>query len=193
MSDVDSKLDNIVPLKKTTNDYAYERPANLPEPVRRGEAARSSKVQKAKRRMAVMDYRAAGLTYEQIADLVGLSPNGVARIINNTLEEWGKRDEQSAAKIRTQKLFELDQLKRAIWPKALKGDIKAIREVTKIISLQARISGAESPIQHEHHGMIGSVQIDTKEIENMERIWIEQSGTVEGTVVEDGSGGTREN
>jgi DNA-binding CsgD family transcriptional regulator len=193
MSEVDSKLDNIVPLKKTSNDYAYERPANLPEPVRRGEAARASKVQKAKRRMAVMDYRAAGLTYEQIAEIVGLSPNGVARIINNTLEEWGKRDEASAAKIRTQKLFELDQLKRAIWPKALRGDIKAIREVTKIISLQARISGAESPIQHEHHGLIGNVQIDTKEIEKMERVWIEQSGTVEGTAIEDGSAGSGEN
>lgn len=178
--------ENVVKLVQNRKmENGYERPADLPEPQTRAEKARATKVQKARRRMQVMDLRAAGLTNEQIAEHLGMTKNGVARVINNTLEEWGKRDQESAQKVRTQKMFELDQLKRAVWAKAISGDIKAIREVTKIIQLQARLAGAEAPVQHEHHGSVTQLHLDRGEIDRMERIWIDQGGTVEGTATED--------
>src|SRR5262249_19074103 len=117
------------------------------------------------------------LTEEQIGEQLGLTQSRVSKIITKALEDWGKRDSANAELIRQQKLFELDQLKRAIWADALQGDIKAVREATRIIQVQARLAGAEAPVKVERHTTV-DIEIDSREVNRMERAWIESGGEV---------------
>lgn len=156
--------DNIVPL-----------PMKRPDDVEGRRAQRQSdKLVKAKARHRVLELAAAGLTDEQIAMATDKTPRGVRQTINRQLEKWAEVNASNLAHYRVQKLFELDQLKRAIWGRALEGDLKATREAMKLIALQAQMSGAGAPAKHEHdHNM--HVPIDPDEVRRMERAWMDSA------------------
>lgn len=138
---------------------------------------RSGIVERAKKRNRILELRAAGLTEAQIAEQLGMSQPNVSRSINRALTRWAEQDAQNAEQVRAMKLFELDQLKRAVWAKALKGDLGAVREATKIIALQSRIAGADAPMCVERHTTV-EVGIDTAEIDRMESAWLASGGEV---------------
>ena len=148
--------------------------------AKRDEVARATRggiIDRARRRNRVLELRAAGLTEQQIADQLGMSQPNVGRTISRALKQWAQKDEENIALIRQMKLFELDQLKRAIWAKALNADLGAVREAVRIIQLQARIAGAESPVRVEKHTTV-EVGIDTAEIDRMESAWLQSGGDV---------------
>lgn len=138
---------------------------------------RSGIIERAKRRNRVLELRAAGLTEHQIAEQLGMSQPNVSRSINRALSKWAEQDAANVEHVRAMKLFELDQLKRAIWASALKGDLGAVREAAKIIGMQARIAGAESPLRVERHTTV-EVGIDSAEIDRMEQAWLDSGGDV---------------
>jgi len=150
------------------------------EAPRSGEIARQTRsgiIERAKRRNRVLELRAAGLTESQIAEQLGMTQPNVSRSINRALKRWAEQDAENVEQVRQMKLFELDQLKRAIWARALKGDLNAVREAAKIIGMQARIAGAESPVKIERHTHV-EVGIDAAEIERMESAWLHSGGDV---------------
>lgn len=154
---------------------------------RRSEVARRTRsgiIERAKRRNRVLELRAAGLTESQIAEQLGMSQPNVSRSINRALKRWAEQDAANVEQVRQMKLFELDQLKRAIWASAIKGDLAAVREAAKIIGMQARIAGAESPVRVERHTTV-EVGIDAAEIERMESAWLDAGGDVIDGTAED--------
>jgi len=154
---------------------------------RRSEVARRTRsgiIERAKRRNRVLELRAAGLTEHQIAEQLGMSQPNVSRSINRALKRWAEQDAANVEQVRQMKLFELDQLKRAIWAQAIKGDLAAVREAAKIIGMQARIAGAESPVRVERHTTV-EVGIDAAEIERMESAWLDSGGDVIDGTAED--------
>jgi DNA-binding CsgD family transcriptional regulator len=152
---------------------------------RRAVATRGGKMTRMKRRNRVLELRAAGLTEEQIGEQLGLTQGRVSKIITRALEDWAKKDNANADLVRQQKLFELDQLKRAIWSDALRGDLKAVNAAVKIIQVQARLSGAEAPVKIERHTTV-DIEIDPGEVKRMEQAWLDSGGDViEGTLREE--------
>jgi predicted transcriptional regulator len=125
----------------------------------------------------VLELRAAGLTEGQIAEQLGMAQSNVSRSINRALSKWAEQDAANVDQVRQMKLFELDQLKRAIWARALKGDLGAVREAAKIIGMQSRIAGADSPLKVERHTTV-EVGIDSAEIDRMESAWLAAGGDV---------------
>jgi transcriptional regulator len=152
------------------DDVTPIRP-DLPVPRTRAEHTRASPVSRAKRRNRVLELRAAGLTEDQIASQVGITQQGVNQIIARALENMANDSAERVEQIRAMKLFELDQLKRAIWADALKGNLKAVREAVKIIQVQAKISGAEAPVKVEQR-VVHDMGVDHAEIERLEAAWL---------------------
>src|SRR5262245_50163095 len=162
--------------------------------ARNREIARETRggiIQRAQRKHRILELRAAGLTEQQIADRLGMAQSNVSRSINRVLTKWAEEDEVNLRAVRQMKLFELDQLKRAVWANALKGDVKSVREAMKIIQLQARISGAEAPVRVEKRTTVEFGDIDAAEIDRMETAWLEAGGSIiEGMVNDERDGDT---
>lgn len=160
---------------------------NLPAPRTKAEHTRASPVSRARRRTRVLELRAAGLTEEQIAQNVGITQQSVSQIIQRALENMANDSAEKVEQIRAMKLFELDQLKRAIWGEALKGNLKAVREAVKIIQVQAKISGAEAPMKVEQR-VVHDMGVDHAEIDRLEAAWL-ASDIPDVEVVPDGEQG----
>lgn len=147
-------------------------------------ATRAGILTRAQRRNRVLELRAAGLTEQQIAEQLGMTQGAVSKIINKALRSWAESDGRNIEMVRAQKLFELDQLKKAIWARAIQGELAAVREATKIIQAQSKISGADAPVRIERHTTV-ELDMDQREIERMESAWLHSGGEVIDAVVAD--------
>jgi DNA-binding CsgD family transcriptional regulator len=160
------------------------RPYKGPElDTRRGRLVRSDQVQRAAQRHRILSLRATGMTDEQIAAELGLSARSVAQTIKRQLKKWAEDDRNNTELVRAQLMFELDQLKRTLYKDAITGDTRKLREVLRIIGMQAELSGAHAPQRHEHTGQLGvgigpAPQLDHGEVERMERAWLHGQGQV---------------
>lgn len=168
------------------NGHHEEEDARLGQRKEVAKRTRSGIIERAKKRNRILELRAAGLTESQIAEQLSMSQPNVSRSINRALKRWAEQDAENVEMVRQMKLFELDQLKRAIWAKALNGDLAAVREAARIIGMQSRIAGADSPMKIERHTTV-EVGIDTAEIDRMETAWLASGGDViDGTVSGEG-------
>jgi predicted transcriptional regulator len=150
----------------------------------KGRETRAGIITRAQRRNRVLELRAAGLTEQQIGEKLGMTQGAVSKIINKALRAWAENEGRNVEMVRAQKLFELDQLKKAIWARALQGELAAVREATKIIQAQSKISGADAPVRVERHTTV-ELDVDTREIERMEDAWLHSGGDIIDAVVAD--------
>lgn len=160
---MDDDLDNVRHLPISRPDHVAELP--------RHSQIQSDKITKARQRHRCLELAAAGLTVEAIALETGKTPRGVRATIRNQLKKWAEENAHNLEEYRYMKLFELDQLKRAVWPKALRGEIDAVREAARLIGMQTDISGAAAPQKHEHEHEHRVAQLDPEELRRMERAW----------------------
>lgn len=96
----------------------------------------------------VLELRRAGATYDECARAVGYAtPQGAylayQRALKRTLVEAGTEE------ARQTELDRLDRLQRAVWPKAMNGDLQAINSVLRIFDRRARYLGLDAPIKQE--------------------------------------------
>jgi transcriptional regulator with XRE-family HTH domain len=155
-----------------------------PEGASIAEKTRGGILTRAKRRTRILELRAAGMTEEQIAEEVGMSRSAVTAVINKQLDQWMEDDRTNVERVRTMKLYELDQLKRAIWAKALKGDVRAVQTAAKIIGQQARIAGAEAPRETNNQPPINIFGMDPAEIDRMEKAWRETRPNIADEIID---------
>lgn len=155
-----------------------------PRPRDIGRQTRSGILTRAQRRNRVLELRAAGLTEQQIGEQLGMTQGAVSKIINKALRAWAENEGRNVEMVRAQKLFELDQLKKAIWAKALNGDLGAVREAAKIIQMQSKISGADAPVRVERHTTV-ELDIDQGEVQRMEDAWLNSGGGIIDGIIED--------
>lgn len=100
-----------------------------------------------KERQAI-ELRRAGATFDDIAKALGYAtPQGAYlayhRALKRTLVEAGADD------MRELELDRLDRLQRAVWSRALQGDIQAINTALKILDRRAKYLGLDAPIKSE--------------------------------------------
>jgi predicted transcriptional regulator len=177
LTDSEPSQENVRHLPAKTGEFR-------PRPRDIGRQTRAGILTRAQRRNRVLELRAAGLTEQQIADQLGMTQGAVSKIINKALRSWAEADGMNIEMVRAQKLFELDQLKKAIWARALQGELAAVREATKIIQAQSKISGADAPVRVERHTTV-ELEVDSREIQRMEDAWLHSGGSVIDAVVAD--------
>ena len=102
------------------------------------------------RRAEAMSALMAGVSYEMIAERMGISPTEVTAIITRALRE---KPATGVDLLRDVENARLDRAQSAIWTKVLAGDYRAIQTFLSISQRRAKLNGLDAPLQIEmsHH------------------------------------------
>ena len=106
------------------------------------------------RRKKALTLRLGGATYAEIGDALGVSNWTAWQDIHKSLADIPKAE---ADQLREEEVARLDRMQRAVWGDALKGDLKAMQMVVKIIDRRAKLLGLDAPQQVE---LSGEVDLD---------------------------------
>ena len=99
---------------------------------------------RAERKRNALELRLAGASYRDIADALQVSQ---ATALQDCKEALADIPAQQADEMRTVELSRLDRLQRAVWPRAIKGDLQAVDRAIKIIDRRAKLFGLDAPQQ----------------------------------------------
>ena len=95
------------------------------------------------RDIAAVDLRAAGLTYQQIADQLGWKGrDGAYRAVERALN---RQEFESATNLRRLEGARLDALQRGLWTNAVGGDVVAVGVVLRIMERRAKLLCLDAP------------------------------------------------
>jgi hypothetical protein len=108
----------------------------------------------------VLELRRAGFTFQRIAEEVGYAtPSGAQRALERIMT---RNVPQAPDEFRWQELDRLDRMQVALWPRAMKGDDRAIGTIVKLMERRAKLVGIDAPqrIQAEVVNYDGTRDID---------------------------------
>jgi len=98
--------------------------------------------------MQVLKYRKGGLTFDAIAEKLGYANESSARAAFKRAVER-TRDDALAAEGRELHRLRLETALTAIWDRVLKGDLKAIAMMLRILERDAKLYGLDMPVKTE--------------------------------------------
>jgi hypothetical protein len=116
-------------------------------------ASKAQQAVTAQRRKQLIALKLAGMDFEAIADRLDYADDGAARkdfwraIQRNRLEE-----KEAVENLREVEGARFERLLAAVWPKALKGDLKAVEAARRLIAERIRLYGVAEPIRAEVSG-----------------------------------------
>lgn len=104
--------------------------------------AKTTSLERAERRVRVMRMRNSGMTVPAIAARVGVSTGTVDRDIRDTLREAlaDSLEDRVGAQ-----LSQIDDLRRAVYARALGGDDGAFDRVLKLMERESKLLGLDAP------------------------------------------------
>jgi len=85
--------------------------------------------------------RAAGLSYAQIGERLGITKQAAWAAVRRGFRTLQETAEREAEHLRRLELLRLDALHRAIWPHAMDGDYRAVDRILKIMDARCRLLG----------------------------------------------------
>lgn len=95
--------------------------------------------------MQALDLHMAGVTFERIAEQLGYANRGNAwRSVHRLLD---RQEAEGADQLRAVEGARLDRLLVAIWPTAIKGDLKAQAECRRNRESYRRLFGLDAPVK----------------------------------------------
>jgi Rad3-related DNA helicase len=116
-------------------------------------ASKAQQATTAKRRAQAIALRLAGMDFDTIAERLGYANRGAAsKDVWRAVEAHRLEEAQAVANLREVEGQRLDRLQAAVWAKALKGDVKAIETVLKVITQRAKLFGLDAPVRAEISG-----------------------------------------
>lgn len=94
----------------------------------------------------VMRLFLAGHSYREIGKhpKVNLSAKGVGNVVNRTLAEANPRHNDLGQQASTVYVERLEQMLRAVWPQAVRGDLKAVSVALRILAQEARFHNLDT-------------------------------------------------
>lgn len=110
--------------------------------------------------LKVLDLRRAGFTFQRIAEEVGYAtPSGAQRALERIM---ARNIPMAPEEFRWQELDRLDRMQVALWPRAMKGDDRAIGTIVRLMERRAKLVGIDAPtkIQAEVVNYDGNRDID---------------------------------
>jgi hypothetical protein len=109
-----------------------------------------------KRRAQAIALRMAGMDYATIAERLDYaSPQAASKDLYRAMRSYREEEESKVEEWRQLESQRLDRLQAAAWGKALKGDLKAIETVLKVISQRSKLLGLDMPLRAEVSGPNG--------------------------------------
>lgn len=99
----------------------------------------------AERAAAVIRFRKAGLTYDEIGEQVGLTKGRISKILKQHLEAVRTKTEEDTEEYVRLENARLDQLWKGIYPQAIRGSLGAIDRAIKIMDRRAKLLGLDAP------------------------------------------------
>jgi hypothetical protein len=96
-------------------------------------------------RQTILNLRIAGWSHAQIGDAVGLSRTQVSTFIAAELFATRKLADQALEDLRTLELARLDDALKALWPRVLSADTRAVDVYLKISERRAKLTGMDAP------------------------------------------------
>jgi hypothetical protein len=109
-------------------------------------ASRAKRAQVAERRAKAIAMVLAGVDYETIADRLGYASRGAAHTdVDRALAANLTDLETSAGSLREVQFMRYQRLLAAVWPKALKGDLKAVEGAARLVDRIVKLWGLAEP------------------------------------------------
>jgi hypothetical protein len=117
---------------------------------------KAKKAEVADRRAQAITLRIAGMDWQSIADRLGYNSRGAAcQDVTRALEANLKEQSQAVDVLRDVETLRLDRLQAAAWPAAVRGDLKSIETVLKVIDRRVKLLGLDMPVRTELTGAGG--------------------------------------
>lgn len=116
------------------------RPPEAPNPRTTEKEAQQA------RRIQALSWQLAGLTKEQIAERLKISPSGVRDLLKRTLDRAEKQNVEEQRSLENERL---DRAQAAIWADVLAGDTKAIQTFLAISRQRVALNGLNAPTRIE--------------------------------------------
>lgn len=112
-------------------------------------------------RAQILELRTLGRTIPQIAEQVGRAVSTVHEHLTRALEELNAEQQEKAGQLQSLAYNRLERMLARAMLKAVTGDLKAMREATRLIQAQARLMGwgmpaARNPETGEGFGVDGT-------------------------------------
>ena len=92
-----------------------------------------------------VNYRRAGLSYREIASQLNISKSAAHRYVTKALQELDEQLNESTRNLRSLELERLDNLQRALWQDAMRGNPQSVDKVLKVMDHRAKIAGLYAP------------------------------------------------
>jgi hypothetical protein len=110
--------------------------------------SRAQRTVVADRRTKLLQMRLAGVDYDTIADRLDYGSASTARKdFTRAMRETLELEAEKADELRTLELQRLDRLQAAAWADALKGNLRAIETVLKVVDRRCRLLGLDAPLR----------------------------------------------
>ncbi|MEU9014258.1 hypothetical protein AB0D12_31715 [Streptomyces sp. NPDC048479] len=116
-------------------------------------ASKAQQAATAKRRASAIALRLAGMDFDTIADrLEYASRQAASKDVCRALDANRLEEKEQVEQLRHVEGLRLDRLQAAVWPKAIKGDLKAVETVRRLIAERIRLFGVAEPVRTELSG-----------------------------------------
>jgi hypothetical protein len=113
------------------------------------------RVSRSERATRALDLRKAGTTYREIGRELGCSEQRAHQIVTEELQRLNARRGEAAAEVCRLELERLDAMLAGLWPKAKKGDARAVEKVLAVMARRAKLLGLDAPERRELTGKGG--------------------------------------
>jgi len=115
-------------------------------------AEQQARVKAHDRMMKALEFRKAGLSYEEIAHRTGYKTpqaawKAVQSALNRSLKEAGEE-------VRTIELQRLDAMMLPLYARAKKGELGAVDRLLKILERRAKLLGLDAPVKSTADGTV---------------------------------------
>lgn len=99
------------------------------------------------RRTQVAAMLVAHVSVREMARLTGASKSTIDRDVQVIRRWWRQQAAQSYSLRVAEELGKLDELEKAVMPKARAGDVKAIEQAIRLMERRARVLGIDAPVR----------------------------------------------
>jgi hypothetical protein len=117
-------------------------------------ATSARKVRGREREDQSLNFRKAGMTYEQIGTQLGITRQAAHSAVTRALTRIAQHTNESAEQMRTLELERLDRMLAAIWSMVLNGSTYHIDTALRIMARRAKLMGLDAPEQANFGGQV---------------------------------------
>jgi hypothetical protein len=123
-----------------------------------------------------MELRLGGASYARIGEALGMTAGGAYKAVDRLMARQEAESDEKTDKLRRLEAARCDRLLVGLWPRALRGDVQAIREALHISKRRSELLGLDAPRRQELSGPDGGpIEFDLsalsdEELKILERI-----------------------